>query len=289
LRKIFFLRAEGLNGGPAMPGLQEVCVRIWFQSAVEMNGVPVYRRALEAHFARVVEPGTTVEVHGVDPGAWAGRQPSDLMACPAIFNAALCANFLRNLRCAVREGHDAFLVGTFVEPFLRELRSAADIPVLSSLEATLLIGCSMGRRLAIVTLNEAVRELVCDAIERHGLSGRVVQVAVVEPCLTEIELTRLFSDPDDYVGRFVETVRRCVAGGADVIIPAEAILAEIVSQKGITEVDGAAVLDGIGVPVVYAETVVRLWQKTGLRPGRRWSYPMPAPDVLAAFEDRWQR
>jgi allantoin racemase len=263
-------------------------VRVWFQSAVEMEGAPAYRQALQAHFARVADQATQVDIRGVDPGTWLGRQPSELMAYPAIHNAALCAAFLRNARRAAREGYDAFLVGTYIEPFLRELRAAVDIPVLSSLEATLLVGCSMGRRIGIVTLNDAVRGLVCDAIDRHGLGGRIAQVALVEPGLTERELTDLFAQPDAYLERFRAAVRRCVAAGADVIIPAETILAEIVTQRAIVDIDGATVLDGVGVPLAYTESIVRLWHRTGLRPGRRWSYPMPPADVLTAFETRWQ-
>lgn len=264
-------------------------MRIWYQSAVEIEGAASYRSALEAHFARTADPGTTVHLHGVDRGTWSGRQPSQLMGYPAIFHAALSGPFLRNALKAEREGYDAFIVGTYIEPYLRELRSLVDIPVVSSLESMLLVGCSHGRNPAVVTLNDELLSLVQAGIERHGLENRMGPILVVEPGLTEAELTSLFSEPAEYLERFERSARRALESHADVIIPGEAILAVIVAENGMTEIDGATVLDGIGIPVAYAEMMVKLWQRTGLRPGRRWSYRRPSDDVVAAFEDRWRR
>lgn len=263
-------------------------MRIWYQSAVEIEGAAAYRQALEAHFARTADAGTTVELHGVEPGTWAGRQPSQLMGYPAIFHAALGGPFLRNALTAEREGYDAFVVGTYIEPFLRELRSLVDIPVVSSLESMALTACSLGRRPAVVTLNDELKALVHAGIERHGLGSRMGPVLVVEPGLTEAELTGLFSDPAEYLERFRKAARRALEHQADVIIPGEAILAVIVAGNGLTEIDGASVMDGIGIPVAQAEMMVKLWQRTGLRPGRRWSFRRPAADVVSAFEGRWK-
>ncbi len=258
-------------------------MRIWYQSAVEMAGEDGYAAALRAHFARVADPGTTVELFGVDAGTWAGQQPSQLLGYPAIFHAALGTAFLRNAVRAEREGYDAFIVGTYVEPFLRELRSAVGIPVVSSLEAMLLVGCSMAHTVGIVTLNQVLLWSITTSIERHRLGARVGAVLAVEPALNERELTSLFTAPEPYIERFIGTARRAVAQHADAIIPAEGILAEIVAANGVREVDGAIVMDGIGIPVAYAEMLVKLRRTTGLGPGRRWHQRLPPPETLALF------
>ena len=78
--------------------------RIWFQSAVEMDGAGAYAAALQAHAANVVQPGTVVDVHGVPRGTWAAQQPSALFGFPAVFLAVLGRAFLRNAVRAEREG-----------------------------------------------------------------------------------------------------------------------------------------------------------------------------------------
>ncbi len=262
-------------------------MRIWYQSAVEMAAdASPYREALERHFRRVAEPGTQVELFGVPAGTWAGQQPSRLFGYPAVFHAALGPAFLRNAVRAEREGYDAFVVGTYIEPYLRELRAVVDIPVVSSLEATLLVGCSAAHTIGLVTLNRSLLWSLKTSLERHRLGARVGAMLVMEPELDEREIIGLFAAPEDYLGRFVETARRAVADHADAVIPAEGILAEIVAANGVIGVDGAAVLDGIGVPVAYAEMLVKLWRGTGLRVGRRWHHPRPPAELLDLFLSR---
>lgn len=262
-------------------------MKIWYQSAVEMSGAATpYRDALQGHFERVAEPGTQVDLFGVDPGTWAGQQPSQLFGYPAIFHAALGPAFLRNAVRAEREGYDAFLIGTYIEPYLRELRSAVDMPVISSFEAMLLVGCSTAHTIGVVTLNRQLLWLLKTSLERHRLGARVGPMLVMEPELNEREIIGLLSEPGPYLDRFVETARRAGAEHADAIIPAEGILAEIVAANGVTSVDGTAVLDGIGVPIAYAEMLVKLWRTTGLRVGRRWHQALPPQDLVDLFVSR---
>ena len=258
-------------------------MRIWYQSAVEMAGASTYRDALERHIARVADPGTQVDVHGVDPGTWAGQQPSQLFGCPAVFLAALGPAMLRNAVRAERAGYDAFILGTYIEPFLRELRSVVDIPVVSSLEASLLVGCSTAHTIGLITLNQPLLWSLRTSLERHRLGARVGPVLAMQPELNEREIIGLFADPAAYLDRFTATARQALAAHADAIIPAEGILAEIVAASGITQVDGAAVLDGIGIPVAQAEMMVKLWRRTGLRVGRRWHHAMPPPAMVDLF------
>jgi allantoin racemase len=258
-------------------------MKIWYQSAVEISGANAYREALKQHFGRIVDPGVEVDVFGVEPGTWAGHQPSQLFGYPAIFHAALGGAFLRNAVRAEKEGYDAFIIGTYIEPYLRELRSAVDIPVISSLEATLLVGCSTAHTIGIITLNRELLWSLKISLERHRLGDRVRPLLIMEPELNERQTIELLSSPDAYLSQFTEIARRAVADNADAIIPGEGILAECVAANGITSVDGAVVLDGIGIPVAYAQMMVGLWRKTGLRVGRRWHYAKPSPDLVTTF------
>ncbi|MYZ46557.1 aspartate/glutamate racemase family protein [Propylenella binzhouense] len=258
-------------------------MKIWYQSAVEMSGTSQYRTALERHIGRVVDPATTVDVFGVDPGTWKGKQPSQLFSYPTIFQAALAPAFLRNAVRAEREGYDAFIIGTYIEPYLRELRAAVDIPVISSLEAMLLVGCSSAHTVGIVTLNQQLLWILKNSIERHRLQSRVGAMLVMEPELNEQEIIKLLTGSEEYLDRFVAIARHAVTQHADAIIPAEGILAELVSAAAITRVDDAVVMDGIGIPVAFAEMMVKLKRTTGLGVGRRWHYRKPEPEVIDQF------
>lgn len=262
-------------------------MRIWFQSAVEMTATAgPYQDALARHFARVADPSTEVVLHGVEPGTWAGRQPSELFGYPAIFLAALGPAILRNAVRAEREGYDAFVIGTYIEPFLREVRSAIDIPVVSSFEATLLVGCSTAQTLGIVTLNRSLAAILRRSLERHALGSRVGPILPMEPELTEREIIGVFSDPESWLARFRLTASRAVAAGAEAIIPAEAILAVIAASHGIDRVDGATILDGVGLPILYAEMLVHLARRTGWRTGRGFHHAKPPAELMDRFVAR---
>lgn len=254
-------------------------LRIWFQSAVETEGAGAYATALQAHAARVLQPGTIVDVHGVPPGSWAGRQPSALFGQPAVFLAVLGPAMLRNALRAEREGYDAFVIGTFIEPFLREVRSAVSIPVVSSLEATLLVGCTVAQQVGLVTINETLGSSLRASIDRHGLGARVGLIVPVEPALDEAAAIALLADPEPGLAAFRAAAGRAVAAGADAVIPAESILATLTARASLHEQDGAAVLDAIAIPVAFAEMLATLRRRAGLQTGRRWHTPM-APDGL---------
>lgn len=264
-------------------------VRIWFQSATEMDPLGPYAAALRCHAEKVLQPGTAVDVHGVPPGSWAGQQPSALFGYPAILLAVLAPAFLANAVRAEREGYDAFVVGTFIEPFLRELRSAVSIPVVSSLEATLLVGCTAAHQVGLVTINEALRWSLQTSIERHRLGTRVASVMALEPPLDEAGAIAALAAPGPALDMFTLTARRVVAAGADAVIPAESILATLTADAGLHEVDSAAVLDAIATPLALAEMLVTLHRRAGLRTGRRWHTPMPAAELVDLFISRLAR
>lgn len=249
--------------------------RIWYQSAAEMGRSGKYSEQLQAHFKRVLDPSTTVDLHGVPAGTWGGKLPSENLRYPAIFHAALAPVFIGNAIKAEREGYDAFHIGTYLDAFLPEIRSAVDIPVSSHIETSLLYGCSLGQTISVVTLNRQILRIIKQSIVRHRLENRMGLCLPLDPDFTEAQPVAAFEDPKEYVDLFMGLARRCVKEGADVIIPMEGILAEVLATQGIKEVDGAVIMDGIGVPVMMAEANAKIWKRTGTRVGRHWTYERP--------------
>lgn len=60
----------------------------------------------------------------------------------------------------------------------------------------------------------------------------------------------------------------------------EGILAEVVATNGLTDIDGATVVDPIGTAIAFAEMQVKLHKLAGMRPGRKWHYAKPDQAII---------
>lgn len=255
-------------------------MRIWYQSTTEIENYHSYRSALQAHFARIANADTEVALHGVPAGTWGGLTPSDVMKAPYAYHTILSKILFDNALKAEAEGYDAYILGSFTDPWLRELRSAVDFPVVSLLESTLLVGCSVAPRLGLVTMNTENEWFLQSNIAAHKLESRISGVYVVEPGMTEWEVNNIFVDPTSYLTRFAEIARRAVAEYADAIVPAEGLVAEVVATNGLKDIDGVAVIDAVGSAVCFAEMMVKLHKRTGLHAGRRWNYTKASEPIM---------
>lgn len=262
-----------------------MALRIWFQSTVEIAGYHAYRQALEAHFRRVAAD-MEVALHGVPAGTWGGLSPSEVMHSPYAYHKILADILFEQLRRAEREGFDAFVLGSFTEPWLRELRSMTDMPVVSTAEAAVHVACSVAHKFALVTMNIENEWFQRLNMRSRGLEGRIAGIYVVRPEATEREIDTMFSDPSAYLARFTEVARGAIAQCADAIIPSEGLVATVVARNGLTEIDGAPVVDPIAAAVLYAELLAKLHQRTSLKPGRRWHYARPSDAVRAFVEGK---
>ncbi|WP_420177601.1 aspartate/glutamate racemase family protein [Kerstersia gyiorum] len=258
-------------------------MKIWHQSSVDLDNYPVYRQSLASHYARIASPGTEIILHGVPESMWHGKSPSEVMKVPYAYHKAMSRQLLHNVHRAEREGYDAFVIGTYTEPLLRECRSLVDIPVISMPESTVLISCSMAQQIGLVTLNEENRWFLQNAMQRHRLEARISGIYVIEPQLPERAIEQVFLQPGDYIAAFSATARRAIEAGADIIVPAEGLVAEVLAANGVHEIDGVSVLDGVGAPLAYAEMLARLHRLTGLHAGRRWHYIKPSAELLALY------
>ncbi len=246
-------------------------IRIWHQSVNELEHLAVYKRALEAHAAEVLGSEAEVNVQGLPSGSYGGASATAVLGNAYAYHRIL-GRVIDNAIAAERMGFDAFVIGSFSEPFLREIRSAVDIPVASLTESGLLVGCSLGRYVALVSNAPAVQWMTKTAVDKHGLGSRVLDVVALDPPLDEPALAAAYADPEPVIASFAAAAERLVAQGADVIIPAEGVLAELLVRHGVREIAGASVMDVFGVAWAYALMQARLWSKTGLRVGRSWHY-----------------
>ncbi len=251
-------------------------MRLCYQSMTAFSAMGAYATTLRAHAAKVVLPGTEVHFQGVDPGLYGALVPGDVFPYPYL------KHLIQNeaLECCLRaehDGFDAFIIGSFSEPYLRQSRSAVDIPVISMPESAFLTACSLAEKFALITLSPKYARRVSEVVARHGMGPRLAGIFGLGDDLGEREASGALDDPGPMLDAFHKAARQAIAAGADVLLPAEGILNEVVVSQGITMLDGAAVMDCVGVTLMHAEMMVRAKQSLGLGCGRAWSYPLASP------------
>jgi len=186
---------------------------------------------------------------------------------------------------AEQRGFDAVVVGHFQDGGVHELRAALDIPVVGLGEAALHHAMMLDEAFGLVTINPGFLSFHRDQVHRYRLGAKFAGVRAMD------------TDPDVYFAafngdaeadrsvrtQFGDRARELVDAGADVIIPAGGLPALVLQEGEPVDLDGATVLDPIGVAVGQAE----LWARLRIRPGRRGPYARPSREVLDDFVSPW--
>lgn len=254
-------------------------MKLWYQSLAPLGHLPAYVAALEAHAARACSPGTSVRFNGASEAPYRHYTPQDLMHIPYLKHR-FQGEAIDFARQAQDEGYDAFILGSFSEPFLAECRSLLDIPVVSMPEAALLLACSLAERFAMVTLGPGSNQRVYKLVQRHGLGGRVTGYHPFLKPVDEAELDAALSDPAPLIARFREVAEPAVAQGADLVVPAEGVLNEVLFANGVSRLGNACVMDCVGAGLLQAEMLVHARSRLGLSVGRRWAWPQASAELL---------
>lgn len=147
----------------------------------------------------------------------------------------------------------------------------------------MLVSCSLGRRIAPIANAPQIAAIVRDAVDKHGLQSRVLPCTSIEPPMHEAELmAAAASDPQVVLDAFARAAREAMnTHAAEVIVPAEAVLATLMIANKLTAVDGAPVVDVLAVAWRYAVMLVRLRNDCGLQTSRAGGYAMSDPELLA--------
>lgn len=251
-------------------------IQIWYQSSVAIGKNPAfkpYEEAIARNVAQVVRPDTTVDIHGVD-------------RMSAHYERSEYARYLNGIsiaRAAMRAealGYDAIAVGCYTDPCVDEVRDSVRIPSLYMMQTSMHAACMFGRRFAFVSYSAANLRKMRLLAERYGLVDRLAGAGRFEAELARSD--EWFSAPATILARFTEEAERCVAAGADVIIPTCGVLTQVLRENGVREVAGAMVLDGCSMLLKLTEAMVELRRAVGLRSGRGIS-----AGVLKEIEDAY--
>lgn len=248
-------------------------IRVAWQSMIERASDRGYLPALERHLHDAADEGTTIDLVDMTPSAASMHRITE-MRCGA--------GALRNGLAAQEAGCDVFVVGHFQEPYLGELRSALEIPVLGLGETSVLHACTVGRRLGIVTINPYFIPWIRDQVEAHGVGGRVVGVTAITT--TAADLVGAFGD-EAAAARLAEAFAAAaaplVAGGAEVILGGGGLPALLFATGPRPDLGGPILHPSVTVLLKQAETAVRIHRLTGVAVSRAGAFAAPSKTALA--------
>jgi Asp/Glu/hydantoin racemase len=239
----------------------------------ELAGLGDYREFLVRHAAQVLGKEAGVQVEGLRAGTYHGRTPTSALGNAFVYHRAV-DQIIDNAIRAERDGFDAFVIGSFSEPMLREIRSAVDIPVTGILESSMLVSLSLGRKVAPIANAPEISSIVESAVEKHGLQSRVLPCVSLDPPMHEAQLLQAsISEPGALIEAFQRAARQAIAHqGAEVIVPAEAVLASVLVAHQVTHVDDAPVVDVLAIAWRYALMMTRLRQDCSMGTSRAGAY-----------------
>jgi allantoin racemase len=121
--------------------------------------------------------------------------------------------------------------------------------------------------------------------ELYGLRERVSHVVGMDAVVDDFALA-FAGDEDAYrrlLERFRALVEPLVADGADVVIPAGALPALLLSREHGLTVSHAPVVNAVAVTLKATEMAVRLARLTGLGPSRGPSFALAPEQALEDF------
>ncbi|QLH13005.1 hypothetical protein HYQ43_01470 [Paracoccus pantotrophus] len=234
-----------------------------------------YGQLLQRVITDAAAPGTQIDIFGLSPHRAVADQYRYLEFQDT-------TEVLENGLRAERDGYDAFLIGNIFQPGLHELRELLNIPVLGLAESSIQMACLMGPSFSLININPKFNRRIVEGIRLQGLESRMTSVEMMTVARPGV-FDQAQNDPEVAAGiveQFVETGRRALDKGAEVLIPAGGSLMAVLIKAGLTQVDGAPVLNGITALVKTGEMAVQMRQLTGIFTSKRLTYAPPTGKLL---------
>lgn len=242
-------------------------MRLWHQSFAQLDKMPAYRTALEAHLKKVSAPGTEVVMHGIAKGTHTSLQPGRDIGFPYIQHLH-SLQFLESVMQAEKEGYDAYLLSTLPDPYLQLAQSLVDIPVVGFGFSSMHTACYLGRKFGIVCFIKELVPYYAENVRKYGLGDNGGPVRHLGLYFDDVQ--KGYDNPKPVVEAFQRVVRQMVEeDGIDAVIPGEAPLGLLMQLAGVHRVDETPVIDGIATTVKAAEMLVGLEQCSHMKVTRQ--------------------
>lgn len=230
--------------------------RIWFQKHTVPGRVPALDAMYDRHFAAVLPAGIELHVASLPPAAYDRELPEGMVRYGSA-EAMFATHFVSQAIEAERAGFDAYVIGTSQDPGLREARSLVSIPVVGYGETAFGVTAMAGQRFGIVGFIPELAEPLRENVERQGLGRWLAGFEYLAGGVATLQAA-FAGDHDRFRSDFLAAARLLLDRGAEAIVPGEGLPNEILVHLGMSEVDGAPIVDADGLAVRYAALLVEL-------------------------------
>ena len=261
-------------------------MRIWEQGLTATYSIPGYKELVLEHYRAFAAPDTRIEIHGLRD---VGGRAAETVAGRAVNHLGLYheqeTEVAYRIVEAEKSGVDAAIVGVMQDPGLELARSLCDIPVLGYGETSMHLACMTGQQFSFIAINPPMVTVLGRQIRARGLTDRAGPTVIME-CGYPALVKAVGGDEDEFMTAFLAAARKAVAAGSDVLLPGQTIICELLWRAGVTEVDGAVVLDVRPYLITLAQAqAAMVAQGHKVRPSTGFLYAKPDPELAAAFDE----
>ena len=238
-------------------------MKIWHQSFAQLDALPVYREALEAHLRKAAAPGTEVVIHGMDPRTKPAFETGKTDIAYPYLQFLHANQFLDNVMQAEKEGYDAFLMSTFPDPYLEVARTLVDIPVIGFGFSSMHTAAYLGRRFGIVCFLRDLMPHYVENVRKYGMDHLGGPIRALG--LAYADIHKGFADPQPVIETFTRVAREMIeTDGVDVLLAGEGPLSLLLHSNGIHRIDEVPIVDGFATTLKAGEMMVGLRRSSGM-------------------------
>lgn len=252
-------------------------MKIWCQSC---SGLSVgdlwspYYESLKNHAKRVCRADTICEFHGL------GRTVPGIDRLRSAWH--LCQQeSIRNAIRAEKAGFDAYLMISTPDPGFREIRELVDIPVVFITQATLQFSCLLAPNFAFIAHSEGLVHVLNELAERYGLKERMIPGGYLES-ISYLDFKKAYEDSQPLIEAFNHVAKQILARGATLLFPSALPLSQWLIDQNIREIDGATIIDPLGISLKITELMVDL-EKFGIKRSKIGAYASPPKEIQEAL------
>lgn len=252
-------------------------MKIWCQSCSGIGAADLwspYHESLKKHAKKVCRADTVCEFHGLNrtvPGADRVRSAWHLCQQESI----------RNGIRAEKEGFDAFLMISTPDPGFHEIRELVDIPIVFITQASLQFSCLLAPNFGFIAHSQGLVHVLYELAERYGLKERMISGGNLEN-ISYLDFKKAYEDPQPLIESFNHVAKQIVARGATLLFPSALPLSQWLIDQNIRELDGATIIDPLGIALKITELMVDL-EKHGIKRSKIGAYASPPKEIQEAL------
>lgn len=237
-------------------------IRLWFQKHTAAGRVPGLDRAYAEHARQLLRPETTVDFFSLPPATYEAPFPNQIVRY--YYPETLFASYFTEQAIqAERQGYDAFIIGASQDPGLVAARAVVRIPVVGYGEASMLVACMLGDRFGFVGFIPELQTALRANVRLYGLEARCGPMVALSGG-ADLLVRGFAGELAPFLEAFEHAAREAIGAGADVLIPGEGLVNELLFLAGVRRIDGVPIVDSDGVALKLAELLSELRRCGGL-------------------------